>query len=584
MINTKYLLLASVCVLLNGNAQASEVKNLTFDYSDSPLVNTHTYTTHTPMELKPISSLDNAVKLAAVCAITGGCNGMDFDKSDNKIDFDNAYLCREDGYTLSSCPENYIKGAACPLDASLVKECISPETWCQNNGYNIKECLLPDYPDTACPHSPEYYKTCKTDNVRACKEEGYSLVCDTGKVRDGNQVCSYDDSFAKCVCDPCIGFDYTIAQASEQGYEPGEVCNSCGTIKYKRVENACEGYKTCDCGGEVGADVCYSGTTQKFDTCKECCDASVYKYDASNCSGDKEPAGNSCGGKFDTCKTICVSGYKYGTFDKDTSKCQIAINTLKETGLLDLQEDLYCGPGQNFYMTMCHTTPQKYKIRGNGHTITFDKDQYSTDIGWLLCGGTGYEPDKSDYLFEIENLKIIHDTFAWNHCYDYAGAVIKASNSKITNVDITSYIPALGVTNQTLELYGNNHIKMLDDGSEYAKESHVGADFTLYGNLDLVLPYSKDDNRVKYYGQMVVKPGAVLNVKGGGGHLRVFKGGKVNACLYSQTARLSLMWNSDNNKEDVKMTTYFFDYEQNDSVTIVPDLCSSDIFSGDFWK
>ncbi|MBO5443159.1 MAG: hypothetical protein J6A33_05170 [Alphaproteobacteria bacterium] len=304
MINTKYLLLASVCVLLNGNAQASEVKNLTFDYSGSPLVNTHTYTTHTPMELKPISSLDNAVKLAAVCAVTGGCNGMDFDKSDNKIDFDNAYLCREDGYTLSSCPENYIKGAACPLDASWVKECISPETWCQNNGYNIKECLLPDYPDTSCPYSPEYYKTCKTDNVRACKEEGYSLVCDTGKVRDGNQVCSYDDSFAKCVCDPCIGFDYTIAQTSEQGYEPGEICNSCGTIKYKRVENACEGYKTCDCGGEVGADVCYSGTTQKFDTCKECCDASVYKYDISNCNNGYFPTGNSCGGKFNECQPI----------------------------------------------------------------------------------------------------------------------------------------------------------------------------------------------------------------------------------------------------------------------------------------
>ncbi len=411
------------------------------------------------------------------------------------------------------------------------------------------------------------------------------MVCDTGKVRDSSQVCTYDEDYAKCICDPCVGFNYTIAQASEQGYEPGEICNSCGTIKYKRVENDCSGYKTCNCGGEIGADVCYSGTVQKFDTCKECCDTSIYKYDASNCKDGYMPSGNSCGNKFAECKEVCTSGYKYGEFNKDTSKCQTAINTLTATGLLDLKEDLYCGPGQNFYVTMCHTTPQKYIIKGNGHTITFDKDQYSTDIGYLVCGGTGYETDNSDYIFEIENLKIIHDTSNWKHCYDYSGgAVIKAHYSKLTNVEITSHIPALGVTNETLELHGINRIKMLDIGGEYTKKSNVGADFTLYGQLDLILPYSNTDYGTKYYGQMKVQPGGILNIKGGGGHLWVKQGGKVNACLYSQSARLSLGGGSDNAKEDVKMTTYFFDYEQVHSVTVVPDLCSHDVFSGNFWK
>ena len=61
-----------------------------------------------------------------------------------------------------------------------------------------------------------------------------------GKVGDTNQSCPYNESYKKCVCNPCGGYDYTAAQASAQGYTPGEVCNSCGTMKYKRSANACD--------------------------------------------------------------------------------------------------------------------------------------------------------------------------------------------------------------------------------------------------------------------------------------------------------------------------------------------------------
>lgn len=396
MTNTKFFLLASACVFLNSNAQALEVKNLTFDYSDSPLVNTHIHTSHTPYELKPISSFnsDNAVKLASVCSITG-CNRLNFDSSDNKIDFDNAHLCNEDGYTLSSCPENYIKGAACPLDSKYIKECISPETWCKNNGYAVTECTLPAYPETVCPHSSAYYKSCKPDNVRACKEEGYSLVCDTGKVRDDNQICSYDDSYSKCVCNPCIGFKYTIAQASEQGYEPGEICNSCGTIKYKREENACEGYKTCDCGGEVGADVCYSGTQQKFSTCKECCDTSVYKYDASNCSGDYQLSGNSCGGKFDKCQKKC----KIGDVLYEDKKCYEIGTTDKTPIAIVFDEEKKLAAALFDYSPTGH-----YRL--NYHwTDKLNLDYYVGDREEMIEYGTEYNYGMGKDILQLENCK-----------------------------------------------------------------------------------------------------------------------------------------------------------------------------------
>lgn len=77
-------------------------------------------------------------------------------------------------------------------------------------------------------------------------------------------------------------------------------CSSCGTIYYKRKENPCSGFKTCDCGGEIGTNTCISGSITKYQTCKECCD-SKYQYDSSNCPLPQELSGGSCGGKFEKC-------------------------------------------------------------------------------------------------------------------------------------------------------------------------------------------------------------------------------------------------------------------------------------------
>ncbi len=245
-------------------------------------------------ESKPAQFL----KLAAVHFIAND-GGLKFGGSNpGGQEFNPGDLCKSRGYLHKGCPAGYIPGEACTEDSSFVKECIDPDTWCRGNGYNVTSCTLPKYLSGKCPHSSTLYKSCETDNARACRDAGYASSCEVGKI--GDRACPYDSKYKTCVCNPCAGFAYTSAQASAQGYVPGEVCNSCGTMKYKRSEAPCDGFKTCDCGGATGAKTCWSGTVKKFDTCKECCD-SKFQYDSSNCSGDFQLAGNSCGGKYDKC-------------------------------------------------------------------------------------------------------------------------------------------------------------------------------------------------------------------------------------------------------------------------------------------
>ena len=142
---------------------------------------------------------------------------------------------------------------------------------CGNEGYSVTSCSLPAYPSGQCPYNGAYFAKCIEDRPRACKEAGFTETsCASGTVVEA--TCSFDANYKKCKCDPCSGYDYTYAQATAQGYVPDGSCLSCSETKYKRKENPCSGYSSCECGGEVGAASCYSGSIQKFKSCKKCCD------------------------------------------------------------------------------------------------------------------------------------------------------------------------------------------------------------------------------------------------------------------------------------------------------------------------
>ena len=135
---------------------------------------------------------------------------------------------------------------------------------CQNEGFNITSCAFPTYPTGVCPYNSNYYQSCQSDNARTCKESGYVNSCGEGYVKDNSQICSYDSSYYKCKCNPCDGYTYSYAEATADGYVEDGSCNSCGTMKYRRKENPCTGYLTCDCGGEIGTPTCKSGSVIKY--------------------------------------------------------------------------------------------------------------------------------------------------------------------------------------------------------------------------------------------------------------------------------------------------------------------------------
>ena len=223
---------------------------------------THTYT---PIELEPISDIPASLKLASVCFLgAGDCGDARFSSLDG---------------------EDYTRPTS---------------ELCIEAGYATTSCALPNYLYDRCPDNDAYYRSCREDKVRACKEAGYVLSCDDGYILDNIQLCPYDSSYKKCKCNPCDDYAYTYAQATASGYVIDSSCNSCGTIRYKRKENPCSGFKTCDCGGEIGTKTCISGSITKYQVCKECCD-SKYQYDSSNCPLPQELSGGSCGGKFEKC-------------------------------------------------------------------------------------------------------------------------------------------------------------------------------------------------------------------------------------------------------------------------------------------
>ena len=238
------------------------------DLTSAPLNGFPTHT-HTYTPVPEPASLANSYKTAAVCFLGFGNCGKDqsFSKGDSSYERNPSDMCREEGYAVTSCS-------------------------------------LPKYPSEQCPYDPSLYQSCKDDTARACKEAGFNTSCGSGYIKDSSQICPYNSSYYKCKCNPCDGYAYTQAQATADGYVADGSCNSCGTTKYKRKNNPCTGFLTCECGGQIGTQTCKSGSATKYQVCKPCCE--------NRCSQTSCPDGylcelEACSNKY--CITGCAIGY-----------------------------------------------------------------------------------------------------------------------------------------------------------------------------------------------------------------------------------------------------------------------------------
>ena len=253
-------------------------------YAAPDFIITHTYTT--PIELESVSYADmgHTYKTAAICFLgSGDCDPNAGFSSGGRND---------GGYQIDTAQQ------------------------CRNEGYTVTSCSLPAYPSGQCPYNDGYFAKCVEDKPRACEETGFGETdCAAGTVIEA--TCSYDANYKKCKCDPCNGYDYTYEQATAQGYITDGSCQSCSETKYKRKENPCSGYSVCECGGEVGASTCYTGSTKKFSQCKACCSdvcTTGFKYKYSCGYGYRATAvgttecGSTCYGDCTPCLTEVPKG------------------------------------------------------------------------------------------------------------------------------------------------------------------------------------------------------------------------------------------------------------------------------------
>ena len=300
MINTKFLLLASACLLLSGNSQASEVKNLTFGYSGSPLVKTHTTHIHTPWELKPISSfnMDNAVKLAAVRSIVDKGNnnfGLGFGSADIDTNLDPASQCAAEGFTLSECPEHSFpdESTRCPHDKNYFSACT-----CDTSYYTVPQssklstCGLYSTGEVCEDKSGTYYLcTCnpRVDSLTLChgNNEYISEQDYRTNIVEGNNYCRDSRDLE------IYYYSTYICQTCESPY----VANASRTGCTCPVE-----YKECDLGPEIGANSCTENGITKYDRCKAC----AYRGTHTSCPTGYACSFEQCSGKYEI--TGCAVG------------------------------------------------------------------------------------------------------------------------------------------------------------------------------------------------------------------------------------------------------------------------------------
>ena len=215
------------------------------------------------------------------------------------INSDTEY-CEEKGYTYYSsgeCPQYQAKVGTCSRDDHYLK--CDAVTWCKNNGYNTQTCSLPSFVNDQCPNGKPYYKGCKEDRPRACREQGYVNSCSPGRLYKSTNRCPWDSSYGKCcTASPSTGCpsNYKVTCDSSRG---SSGTDTCGYTCYRCCSDACPSGTSQNYHGS------YGGRTECGSSCYRCKDCT---------SGSRSYSGSYVGssecGSCYACSDTCRSGQK----------------------------------------------------------------------------------------------------------------------------------------------------------------------------------------------------------------------------------------------------------------------------------
>ncbi len=236
---------------------------------------------------------------AGICFLPD-CQDEDVVQGDFNMNLnEDTEFCEKEGYTYYSsgeCPQYYAKIGTCSRDDHYLK--CDAVKWCKDNGYNTTSCSIPQYVDGQCPNGKPYYKQCKTDNDRACKELGYTKTCSSGqKLYQNSGRCAYDSSYGTC-CTPSGCPSYTSTSYSSYGTNGTDGCEY--TCYYTCDMDCPSGTSTSNPGGCGGSTRNGCGTKTCYYPYEACC----YPYSSeTGCSCGTYSCSDGCGGT----RTCCSS-------------------------------------------------------------------------------------------------------------------------------------------------------------------------------------------------------------------------------------------------------------------------------------
>ncbi len=208
--------------------------------------------------------------------------------------------CEKEGYTYYSsgeCPKYYAVSSVCRYDDRYLK--CDATKWCKENGYNTTTCSLPSFVNDQCPNGKPYYKGCKEDRPRACREQGYVNSCSSGRLYATTKRCPWDNTYGTCcTASPSTGCpsNYKVTCDSSRGSSGTDTCGyTC--------------YRCCNDNCPSGTSKNYSGSISTYTECGTACKRCKDCTSGSRSYTGSYVGSSECGSCY-ACSDTCRSGEK----------------------------------------------------------------------------------------------------------------------------------------------------------------------------------------------------------------------------------------------------------------------------------